>query len=116
MHVHKRHRDDVCVLDFVGSVLLKDGGDELRDAVVASLQDGKKKLVLNLGGVTHMDSGGLGHVIQCHALAEREGGLLKIANLTKGVRNLLAITKLVTVFDSYDREEDAVRSFALSAA
>ncbi len=116
MHVHKRHREDVCVLDFVGSILLQDGGDQLHDAVVASLREGKKKLVLNLGGVTHMDSSGLGHVVQCHALAQRQGGLLKIANLTTGVRNLLAITKLVTVFESYDREEDAVRSFALSPA
>ncbi|HLA78395.1 MAG TPA: STAS domain-containing protein [Vicinamibacteria bacterium] len=116
MHIYKRHREDVCVLDFVGSILLQDGGDALQEAVLASLREGWKKLVLNLGGVTHMDSSGLGHVVRCHALAQAEGGLLKIANITKGVRNLLAITKLVTVFDSYDGEDDAVRSFALSPA
>ncbi len=116
MHIHKRHRDDVCVLDFQGSILQQDGGDALHEAVMASLREGWTKLVLNLGGVIHMDSSGLGHVVQCHALAQAQGGLLKIANLTKGVRNLLAITKLVTVFESYEREEDAVRSFAFSPA
>jgi anti-sigma B factor antagonist len=111
MQVQKRHHNDVCILEFVGSILMKQGGDELRNAVAALLFDGKKKLVLNLGRVTHMDSAGLGDIVQCRALAERQGGALKIANLTKGVRDLLAITKLVTVFETFDHEEDAVTSF-----
>jgi anti-sigma B factor antagonist len=113
MHVHKRYRDDVCVLDFTGNILLKEGGDALRDAVGALLYDGQRKLVLNLGRVAHMDSGGLGDIVQCRALAERQGGSLKISNLTKRVKDLLAITKLVTVFETYDLEEEAVRSFQL---
>ncbi|MBN2369865.1 MAG: STAS domain-containing protein [Vicinamibacteria bacterium] len=114
MHVHKRYQDDVCVLDFAGSILLKEGGDELRDAVGALLYDGNKKLVLNLGRVGHMDSGGLGDIVLCRALAERQGGSLKLSNLTKGVKNILMITKLVTVFETYDLEEDAVNSFRIS--
>jgi anti-sigma B factor antagonist len=113
MHVQKRHRDDVCVLDYFGSILLKDGGNELRDAVASVLYDGSTKLVLNLGGVTHIDSGGLGDIVHCRALAERQGGALKLANLTRGVRDLLTITKLVTIFDTYEHEEEAVRSFKL---
>jgi anti-sigma B factor antagonist len=113
MSIKKRNREDVCVLDFVGSILLKEGGDELRDTVAALLHSGKKKLVLNLSRVTHMDSGGLGDVVECHALATRLGGALKIANLTRRVHDLLCITKLVTVFETYDHEDEAVQSFAL---
>ncbi len=115
MPIRKRNREDVCVLDFVGNILLKEGGDELRDTVSAMLHAGKKKLVLNLSRVTHMDSSGLGDVVECHALATRLGGALKIVNLTRRVRDLLAITKLVTVFETYDHEDEAVRSFAFYA-
>jgi len=80
------------------------------------LHSGTKKLVLNLGAVTHMDSGGLGDVVECRAVAQRLGGSLKITNLTKGVRDILAITKLVTVFDTFDLEEEALRSFGLAPA
>jgi anti-sigma B factor antagonist len=116
MPIKKRNREDVCILDIVGSILLKEGGDELRDTVSAMLHDGRKKLVLNLGRVTHMDSGGLGDVVECHALATRLGGALKIANLTRRVHDLLAITKLVTVFETYEHEDEAVRSFGLCPA
>lgn len=116
MPITKRNREDVCVLDFVGSILLAEGGDELRRTVSALLQAGSRKLVLNLGRVTHMDSRGLGDVVECHALAVRLGGVLKLANLTRRVNDLLAITKLVTIFETYDHEDDAIRSFALSPA
>ena len=116
MPVHKRRLDDVCILDFVGQLLLKEGGDDLRDAVTGVLHAGTKKLVLNLAAVTHMDSGGLGDVVECRALAERLGGSLKITNLTKGVRDILSITKLVTVFETFDREEEALQSFGLTPA
>jgi anti-sigma B factor antagonist len=115
MYVEKRHRDDVCVLDLVGTCLQQESGDGLRDAVQSLLHDGTTKLVLNLGRVTHVDSAGLGRIVQCRALVERGGGTLKIASLTQGVRDLLSITKLVTVFETYDHEEDALTSFASPA-
>jgi anti-sigma B factor antagonist len=114
MHVEKRHRNDVCILDVVGSCLQQESGDGLRDAVMALLYEGATKLVLNLGRVTHVDSAGLGRIVQCRALVERQGGTLKIASLTRGVRDLLSITKLVTVFETYDDEEQALTSFGLS--
>ncbi len=116
MAVHKRRLEDVCILDFSGKLLLKDGGDELRDAVTGVLHAGTKKLILNLGAVTHMDSGGLGDVVECHALAKRLGGSLKIANLTRGVRDILSIAKLVTIFETFDREEEALQSYGLLPA
>ncbi len=116
MRIQERQREDVCILDLAGSILLEDGGGQLRDAVAGLLSAGKKKLVLNLGGITHVDSGGLGDMVQCHALAVCQGASLKLANLTQRVRDLLAITKLVTIFDTYEREDEAVTSFGLSPA
>jgi len=113
MHVQKRHREDVGIVDVVGNCLMQEGGDELRDAVLSLLYDGTRKLVLNLGHVNHVDSSGLGHIVQCRALVEHQGGTLKISNLTKGVWDLLSITKLVTVFETYEREDDALVSFGL---
>ena len=114
MQVQKRRWDDVAIVDVFGSCLQQEAGGELRDAVLSLLYDGTRKLVINLGRVTHVDSAGLGRIVECRALVERQGGTLKIANLSKGVRDVLSITKLVTVFDTYEHEDEALRSFTLS--
>ena len=76
---------------------------------------GRKQLVLNLADVPYIDSAGLGEVVRTFTTVSRQGGNLKLLNLTKRITDLLAITKLLTVFDTYDSEQDAVQSFSASA-
>ena len=73
---------------------------------------GSKKLVLNLEGVPYIDSAGLGEVVRTHTTVSRQGGSLKLLNLTKRIEDLLSITKLLTVFDTYDSEAEAIKSFS----
>ena len=76
---------------------------------------GKTKILLNLGDVPYVDSAGLGEIVRTYTTISRQGGSLKLLNLTKRITDLLSITKLLTVFETYDSEADAVRSFSASA-
>jgi anti-sigma B factor antagonist len=87
----------------------------LKDKVNSLLNQGRKKIVLNLAEVPYIDSAGLGEVVRTFTTVSRQGGSLKLLNLTKRITDLLAITKLLTVFDTYDSEQDAVQSFSASA-
>src|SRR5438874_8142457 len=112
MHIEERTIGDVVVLDVKGRVQLGEGDELLRDKVNSLLNQGRKKIVLNLAQVPYIDSAGLGEVVRTFTTVSRQGGQLKLLNLTKGITDLLAITKLLTVFDTYDSEQDAVQSFA----
>ena len=91
-------------------------GDELlKDKVNSLILQGRKKLVLNLADVPYVDSAGLGEIVRTYTTVTKQGGSLKLANLTKRITDLLSITKLLTVFDTYDSEADAVRSFSTGA-
>jgi anti-sigma B factor antagonist len=103
------------VLDIKGRVQLGDGDEMLKDKVNSLLNQGRKKIVLNLAEVPYIDSAGLGEVVRTFTTVSRQGGQLKLLNLTKRITDLLAITKLLTVFDTYDSEQDAVQSFSASA-
>jgi anti-sigma B factor antagonist len=103
------------VLDIKGRVQLGDGDEMLKDKVNSLLNQGRKKIVLNLAEVPYIDSAGLGEVVRTFTTVSRQGGNLKLLNLTKRITDLLAITKLLTVFDTYDSEQDAVQSFSASA-
>jgi len=83
----------------------------LRDAVTKLVEGGKSKILLNLADVPYVDSAGLGEIVRCYTTVSRKGGKLKLLNLTAKIRDLLAITKLLTVFETYDSEDEAVRSF-----
>ena len=88
-------------------------GDELlKDKINSLIQQGRRKLVLNLAGVPYIDSAGLGEIVRTYTTVSRQGGKLKLLNLTKRIQDLLAITKLLTVFDTFDSEQEAVQSFA----
>ena len=87
----------------------------LKDKVNSLLNQGRKKIVLNLAEVPYIDSAGLGEVVRTFTTVSRQGGSLKLLNLTKRITDLLAITKLLTVFDTYDSEQEAVQSFSASA-
>ena len=102
---------DVVVLDLHGKILIGEGDDALRDAVNRLADAGKSKILLNLADVPYVDSAGLGEIVRCYTTVSKKGGKLKLLNLTAKIRDLLAITKLLTVFETYDSEADAVKSF-----
>lgn len=107
-----REVSGVTIVDLSGKITLGEGGVTLRDEVRKLLAVGAKKIVLNLGDVTYIDSSGLGELVSAYTAVKNAGGELKLLNLTSKVRDLLVITKLVTVFDVKDDEASAVASFA----
>jgi anti-sigma B factor antagonist len=112
MHVTERAVGDVVIVDVSGKVTLGDGGDVvLKDKMASLVQQGTKKVLLNLGDVSYVDSAGLGAIVQSYATMNKNGGSLKLLNTTKRIKDLLSITKLLTVFECHDNEADAVKSF-----
>ena len=111
LDVRPRQAGDVTILDLSGEVRIGEGAVSLRDSIRKLTDEGKKKVLLNLAGVKYMDSTGVGELIANYTTISRQGGQLKLLNLTDRIQNLLVITKLLTVFDSYDNEADALKSF-----
>ena len=111
LDVRERQAGDVTILDLNGSVRMGEGAIALRNAIRSLVDQGKKKILLNLGGVKNIDSSGIGELIANYTTISRDGGQLKLLNLTEKIQNLLVITKLLTVFDSYDNEAEALNSF-----
>jgi len=112
MNISERVAGDVVIVDVSGKVTLGDGGDAmLKDKMGSLVQQGQKKVLLNLGDVSYVDSAGLGAIVQAYATLNKNGGSLKLLNATKRIKDLLSITKLLTIFDTYDSEADAVKSF-----
>jgi anti-sigma B factor antagonist len=116
MQIEERRVDDVVILDVKGRVTLGEGDEILKDKVNSLLNQGSRKLVLNLAQVPYIDSAGLGEIVRTFTTVSRQGGSLKLLNLTKRITDLLAITKLLTVFETFDSEADAVKSFATAKA
>ena len=112
MDIVERTVSDVTVLDLKGKMTLGEGDELLKDKINSLLANGKKKLVLNLEGVPYIDSAGLGEIVRTFTTVSRQGGKLKLLNLTKRIEDLLSITKLLTVFETFDSEADAVKSFS----
>jgi anti-sigma B factor antagonist len=116
MNISERAVGDVMIVDVLGKVTLGDGGDAmLKDKMGSLVQQGQKKVLLNLGDVSYVDSAGLGAIVQAYATLNKNGGSLKLLNATKRIKDLLSITKLLTIFETYDNEPEAVRSFGASA-
>ena len=112
MDIKERVVEGVSVLDLSGKIVLGEGDVQIKERIRDLLSDGQRKILLNLGDVSYIDSAGLGAFISSYATAKREGGQLKLVNLTKRVQDLLAITKLITVFDTFDNEKEAVESYS----
>jgi anti-sigma B factor antagonist len=112
MTLATRDVSGVTIVDLSGKITLGEGGVTLREEVRKLLADGSKKIVLNLAEVNYIDSSGLGELVSAYTAVKNAGGELKLINLTSKVRDLLVITKLVTVFDVKDDEASAVSSFA----
>ena len=111
LELNERQAGDVTILDMSGSVRMGEGAVSLRNSIRGLNDEGKKKILLNLAGVKNIDSSGIGELIANYTTVSRDGGQLKLLNLTDKIQNLLVITKLLTVFDSFDNEAEALSSF-----
>ena len=113
MQLEERIAGTVAIVKVTGDITSNTGGDViLKDKMRSLVQQGHKKVLLNLGDVSYVDSAGLGELVQSYATVNKNGGSLKLLNTTKRIKDLLAITKLLTVFDTYDSEAEAVTSFS----
>src|SRR6266850_2296950 len=105
MQIAERDSGAVTILDLAGKVTLGDGDALLKDKLHSLLHQGKKNVLLNLAQVSYVDSAGLGAIVSAYTTMTREGGSLKLANVTKKLQDLLSITKLLTVFETFDSED-----------
>jgi anti-sigma B factor antagonist len=110
--ISPRQVGDVTVIDVSGRITLGEGSSNLRDGIRELVGKGRKKILLNLADVSYIDSSGIGELVSAFTSVTNGGGQMKLVNLTKRVKDLLQITKLYTVFEVFDDETHAVRSFA----
>ncbi len=110
--LNSRQVGDVSVVDVAGRITLGEGSSALRDALRDMVAKNHKKILLNLGDVSYIDSSGIGELVSGFTSVTNSGGQLKLLGLTKRVKDLLQITKLYTVFDVHEDESSAIRSFA----
>ena len=111
MEIEERANGGVMILDLKGKLTIGEGDELLKDKVNSLIQQGHQKLLLNLEDVPYVDSAGLGEIVRTYTTVSRQGGKLKLLNLTKRIEDLLAITKLLTVFETFESEQEAVKSF-----
>ena len=112
MKFNTRQNGDVTILDLSGRITIGSGEEALRNAMQEILNDGAKKVVIHMAGVTMIDSSGIGELVSAYTTATDRGAKLKLANLPAKVSDILTITQLITVFDVFDSEAEAVQSFA----
>jgi anti-sigma B factor antagonist len=111
MKIEVRTIGDVRILDCSGKITLGEGTMVIRNTVRDILQSGAKKIILNLAEISYIDSSGVGELVSTYTTVVNGGGRLKLLNLTKRLRELLTITKLLTVFDIFDDEKASLASF-----
>ena len=111
MEIKKRTAGDIQILDCSGKITLGEGTMTVRNTVLDILKDNERKIILNLGEVNYVDSSGIGELVSTYTTVTNAGGQLKLLNLTKKIQELLAITKLLTVFQVFEDEQAAIASF-----
>ena len=111
LNISERQVGDVTVLDMDGKITIGEGSVALRTAIRRLLEEGKKKILLNLAKVGYIDSSGIGELVSSYTAINKEAGELKLLNLTQKLQDLLTITKLLTVFDVYESDEEALASY-----
>lgn len=111
MKIGIRKKGDVTILDLKGKILIGNGIDELRESINDSINNKNTNLLLNFANVPYLDSTGLGEVVRSYTSVKKEGGIVKIVNLTNKVKDLLSVTKLITVFETFEDEDKAIESF-----
>lgn len=116
MEIEERKIAGVTIVDITGKMVASENPGRLKDKITSLVFQGENRIVLNLGGVSYVDSSGLGELVACHSTTVRGGGEVKIANVGKRINDLLVMTKLLTVFDVHDSEDAAIKSFASPVA
>lgn len=111
LNIAERQSGDVTILDMDGKITIGEGSVALRTAIRRLLEENKKKILLNLAKVGYIDSSGIGELVSSYTAINKDGGELKLLNLTQKLQDLLTITKLLTVFDVYESEADALGSY-----
>jgi anti-sigma B factor antagonist len=111
MKVNVRQRDGVTILDLKGKITIGTGDIALRNAVQDAINSGAKNVLINMTDVSTIDSSGVGELVSAYTTATNRGARLKLSNLPAKITDVLTITQLITVFDVYDSEDEAVRSF-----
>jgi|SRR5215213_2928182 len=112
LQISKRNADGVLILDLKGPITIGEGNIDLHRMIRSLVEQNEKRILLNLADVTYIDSSGLGELVAGYTSVERNGGEMKMINLTKRVTELMMITKLLTVFDVFEDEATAIKSFA----
>src|SRR3982750_2037979 len=110
--INERNAGNVTILDLSGRITIGEGSVQLRDAVRRLLEQGHKNLLIDLGKVDYVDSSGIGELVSCYTTTKNQGGHLKLLSLTKKIKDLLSITKLLTVFETFDDEQEALNSYS----
>jgi anti-sigma B factor antagonist len=112
MQIEERVVGEVTILDLKGKVTLGEGDEVLKDKINSLILQNRKRILLNLEDVPYIDSAGLGEIVRTYTTVSRQGGQLKLVNLTKRITDLLSITKLLTVFETFDSEQEALQSYS----
>jgi anti-sigma B factor antagonist len=112
MQIDERVVGDVTILDLKGKITLGEGDEALKDKINSLVLQNRRRILLNLADVPYIDSAGLGEIVRTYTTVSRQGGQLKLVNLTKRITDLLSITKLLTVFETFDSEADALKTFS----
>ncbi len=114
LKIKERRISDVLILDITGKLRLGEGSAEFHTAIRSLAEGGEKKILVNLADVSYIDSSGIGELIAGYIALKKKDGELKLLHLTTRVRELMLMTKLLTVFDAYENESEAIKSFESS--
>lgn len=113
LEIRERKIGQIVILDLTGKITIGDGSNKLRDEVNRLLEMGEREIILNFEGTTYLDSSGIGELISRHTTTKNQGGHLKLLKLPKKIRDLLLVTKLLGVFETFENEQDAILSFGI---
>lgn len=113
LEIRERKLGQIVILDLTGKITIGDGSNKLREEVNRLLEAGEREIILNFEGTTYLDSSGIGELISRHTTTKNQGGHLKLLKLPKKIRDLLIVTKLLGVFETFENEQDAVMSFGI---
>ncbi|MBO0799355.1 MAG: STAS domain-containing protein [Blastocatellia bacterium] len=111
LEIKERTVGEVVILELSGKITIGEGSVQLREAVSRLLEAGRNRIILNLAAVSYVDSSGIGELVSRYTTTKNTGGRLKLLNLPKKIKDLLMITKLLTVFEIYEDEQAALDSF-----
>lgn len=106
-----RNQGDVRIIELSGKITIGSGDVKLRELITSALEDGATKILLNLGGVTAIDSSGIGEMVACYTTVTNRDGQLKLMKLSPKINDILQVTQLITVFDVFDTEDEALATF-----